>query len=277
MPYVNASGTKLWYEVAGSGTPLVLIGGFALLNNQFDFCREFLHEAKIRTIDWNQRGLGDSSRSITEPLSLERWVEDLRAVLDAAGIERVSIWGTSTGSSIGMRFAAKYPERMNTLITYPSFHADQYWRNVYSAAYTVASVFGIRQLSRVFAGVVLTEDSFYSEQHFTYERWAGGIYEKNVSVPSMRHVMDALSAIDLTGDIPEIRCPTTLLMGRDSALNRKEGMESASFDKLVREFLRLKPDATVEAIEGAGSTYCMITHPRETADRVIKVLSTLPR
>mgnify|MGYP001277534908 CR=1 FL=1 len=41
-------------------------------------------------------------------------------------------------------------------------------------------------------------------------------------------------------------------------------MQSASFDTLVNDFLKLKPDAEVQAVKGAGSTYCMITNPEET-------------
>ena len=275
MPTVNDRNTQIWYETTGAGRPLALIGGFALLHNQFDFCREQLVSAGLKVIDWNYRGSGNSSRSMTEPLSVERWVDDLKLVLDDAGIEKTSIWATSTSSPIGIRFATKYPERISALITYPWFRADEYWRNVFSAAYTVAKVFGLKQLSRVFAGVVLTPETLYGEEHFIYERWAGPVYEANVNLTTMHYLMDALSMVDLSSDVPQIRCPTLLLMGRDSALNEKEGMESASFARLVKAFRDLKPDAKLEAVEGAGSTYCMITKPKETAQRAIDFLAAL--
>lgn len=273
MPHVIERNNHLWYQVSGTGKPIALIGGFALLHNQFDFCRDELVAAGLKVIDWDYRGLGNSTRSMTEPVNLERWVDDLLLILDKEKIEKVSIWGTSTGSPIGMRFASKYPERIESLITYPWFKSDAYWRGVFDTAYAVSSVFGLRQLSRVFAGVVLTNETLYGEQHFKYEKWAGPVYEKNVSVGTLRYIMDALCMVDLSSDIENIRCPTTLLLGRDSALNDKEGMESASFTRLVSEFQALKPDARLETIEGAGSTYCMITNPHETAQRVIKVMA----
>jgi hypothetical protein len=45
-----------------------------------------------------------------------------------------------------------------------------------------------------------------------------------------------------------------------------ETKKSASFDKLTEDFLILKPDSHIGVIEGAGSTYCMITKPKETVD-----------
>lgn len=266
------NGSKLWYEVKGDGEPLVLIGGFALLHNQFDFCNEILRDAGIQTIHWNYRGSGKSDWSLTEPLTLESWVEDLKAVLDAAGIEKTSIWCTSTSTPIGIRFASKYPERMKTLITYPYYKVDTYWRNVFHAAYWVAHVFGITQLSRVFAGVVLTNKTLYSEKHFTYEKWAAPNYETNVNMTTMKELMEALSSIDTTDDVKRIQCPTLLLMGNESALNDDDSMESASFDRLINDFLALKPEAEVQAVKGAGSTYCMITNPEETCGLLIDYL-----
>jgi pimeloyl-ACP methyl ester carboxylesterase len=266
------NGSRLWYEITGEGEPLVLIGGFALLHNQFDFCNEILHDSGVQTIHWNYRGSGKSDWSLTEPLTLEGWVEDLKAVLDAAGIEKASIWCTSTSTPIGIRFASKYPERMNKLITYPYYKVDDYWRNVFHAAYWVAHVFGITQLSRVFAGVVLTAKTLYSEKHFTYEKWAAPNYEANVNMTTMKELMETLSCIDLTSDVPRIQCPTLLLMGNESALNDDDSMESASFDKLINDFLALKPDAKVQAVKGAGSTYCMITNPEETCGLVVDYL-----
>jgi hypothetical protein len=84
--------------------------------------------------------------------------------------------------------------------------------------------------------------------------------------------MNTLSSIDLTSDIPRIKCPTLLLMGNESALNDDSSMVSASFKKLIDDFLALKPDAEVQAVTGAGSTYCMITNPEETCSLVIDYL-----
>ena len=275
MAKINDNGIDIWYDIQGEGDPLTLIGGFALLHNQYDFANEYLLDAGHQLIHWNYRGSGNADWTMTEPFTLERWVDDLKLVLDDAGIEKTSIWCTSTGSIIGQRFAAKYPERMNGLIAYPWHKTDDYWRNVFTAAYWVAKVFGITQLSRVFAGVVLTPETLYTQDHFTYERWASPHYERNVNITTMRQVMDVLSEVDLTSDIPKISCPTLLLMGQDSALNEDESMESASFDKLVTEFLALKPDAETAAVKGAGSTYCMITKPKETTQFVIDFLKRL--
>src|SRR5262245_39120059 len=118
MPKVLSNGNNLWYEVTGKGNPITMIGGFGLLHNQWDFVNPYL-EKHHRVVNWNYRGSGRSDWTMTEPFTVEQWVEDMRTVLDDAGIDKTNIWGTSTGSVIGIRFAAKYPERTKALITYP--------------------------------------------------------------------------------------------------------------------------------------------------------------
>lgn len=277
MPYTRSDGARLWYEVTGQGSPLVLIGGFALVDRQFEFCDPYLRRHH-RIVHWHYRGVGKSDWTMTAPYTLERWVDDLRAVLDAAGIEKAAIWCTSTGASIGTRFASKYPERTSALITYPWVRSDAGWRDIFKASYEVARVFGIKQLSRLYAGVVLPPSLLYSRAGTEYEKWAKLRYEENVNITTIKEVLDAYSAVDLTADVRSLKCPTMLLMGNESALNNKrDRLESAAYDTLMREFRTLKRDVEVATIRGAGSTYCMITKPKECSAAVIRYLAKVER
>ncbi|MBM3513644.1 MAG: alpha/beta hydrolase [Alphaproteobacteria bacterium] len=265
MPYTTNDGHRLWYEVRGSGEPLTLIGGFALLHDQFELCLPHLHRLGYATIDWNYRGSGRSDWTLVRPYCLEDWVEDMRASLDAAGIAKTNIWATSTSSVIGTRFAAKYPERVKTLVTYPWYKADRYWQDLFDAVEGICRMFGPRALSRIFAGSVLPKALQYTPAQIEYEQWSGAKYEANLNLTTLKSTLAALLAIDLTGDVRNLKCPTVLLLGNDSALNAMESKKAASFDVLTSDFLRLKPDAKVAVVPGAGSTYCMITKPEETA------------
>ena len=131
MAKARRDGSNLWYQVKGKGDHVItLIGGFALVDKQFEFCDQFL-EPHHKLLHWHYRGVGKSDWSMTEPYSVEGWVDDLAAILDHAGIEKTSIWCTSTGTSIGVRFASKYPERMNALVAYPWIRSDQTWKDIF--------------------------------------------------------------------------------------------------------------------------------------------------
>jgi pimeloyl-ACP methyl ester carboxylesterase len=278
MSSVRVDGANLWYEISGKegDVPLVMIGGFALVNNQFDFCNRYL-QPHHRLLHWHYRGVGKSDWTLSGPCSVERWVDDLKAILDHEGIDRINLWCTSTGSSIGLRFAAKYPNVMNGLIAYPFVRADDTWRAIYRVSAGVAQVFGIETLSRLYAGVVLPPLFLYTKEGSEYERWAKKRYRENVNVATLDAVLDAYSHVDLTSDIRNITCPTLLLLGDESALNSDDRLNSASFAHLVRQFTSLKPDAVLAKIKGAGSTYCMITKPQACCAAVTRFLTSIDR
>jgi pimeloyl-ACP methyl ester carboxylesterase len=275
MATVRRNGSNLWYEILGEkGAPITLIGGFALVDDQFEFCNQYLLPHH-RLVHWHYRGVGKSDWSMTEPYSVESWVDDLAAVLDHAGIEKTSIWCTSTGTAIGVRFASKYADRTNALVTYPWIRSDQTWKDIFTASYWVASVFGVDQLSRMYAGVVLPPDLLYSADGVEYEQWAKKKYVENVNPITIKNVLEAYSNLDLTSDIRNLKCPTMLLMGNDSALNADSNLTSASYEGLLSDFLALKKDVEIATIEGAGSTYCMITKPRDCCTAVVDYLAKL--
>ncbi len=275
MAYTFHEGTRLWYEVIGKGRPLTLIGGFGIAQNQFDFALPFL-KPHFQLMNWNYRGCGLSDWTMSKAYSLEDWVDDMKACLDAAGIEKTAIWATSTGSAIGIRFAAKYPERTSALITYPWFRCDEGWKNIFTATYHVARTFGLFTLARVFAGVILPRDILHAKPGIDFEDFETVCFERNINMATFEQQMNALINVDLTGDVKRLECPTCLLMGSDSPLNDQDELAAASHDALTTAFLALKPDAVVRDVPNTGSTYCMITDPEKTSAQVIEYLKSVP-
>jgi pimeloyl-ACP methyl ester carboxylesterase len=71
-------------------------------------------------VRYDERGCGLSDRHAGE-LSLERWVEDLETVVDAAGVGRFSLLGLSGGSLAAVTYAARHPERVERLVIYGGY------------------------------------------------------------------------------------------------------------------------------------------------------------
>ena len=73
--------------------------------------------AFARLITFDRRGTGLSDPMV-EPLSLEEQVDDVTAVMDAAGSERAAVFAASEGSAMACLFAAAHPERVQALALY---------------------------------------------------------------------------------------------------------------------------------------------------------------
>jgi pimeloyl-ACP methyl ester carboxylesterase len=269
MASASENGIHLWYETKGEGPPLMLVGGFALIDAQWEFVVEDLAR-RYTVINWAFRGSGKSDWTMAMPPSVDQYAEDMRIVMDAAGIEKTAIWATSTGAPVALRFAAKYPERVTALCTYPWYKTDDTWRGIMDAAYYVGKHFGVDHMSRLFAGAVFPADLLYEPGGIEYEVWAKKQYLANVNPNTLKWVIEAYKEVDLTGDVKRLTCPTMLLMGNDSAQNSREEMKQVSYDYLVSSWLALQPSAEIATIENAGSTYCMITSADKCSAAALK-------
>ena len=101
-------------EIAGEGPPVVLLHGLsATRRNVVQGSRALLRRG-YRLIAYDARGHGASSaapRYVYPDL-----IEDLEAVLDELGLERVALVGSSMGAATGMAFAMRHPERTAAVV-----------------------------------------------------------------------------------------------------------------------------------------------------------------
>lgn len=124
--YTKSGRLNIAYQVFGSGPiDLVYIPGWVSNIDLMWACPElvdFLQElGKVaRVILFDKRGTGLSDR-VVELSTLEERMDDIRAVMDAAGSEKAVLFGHSEGGSVSALFAATYPNRVLSLITFGIF------------------------------------------------------------------------------------------------------------------------------------------------------------
>ncbi len=116
MPLAPVNGTSLYYEVEGSGSPLVLVHGFACGLRIWDpQVRAFAARRRVVTYDVRGHGLSDAppdAAAYSQPIS----VEDLHGLLAHLRIKRAAIGGLSMGGNIALNFALAYPRMVSALI-----------------------------------------------------------------------------------------------------------------------------------------------------------------
>lgn len=118
-------GTRLAYAVSGEGPPVLLLPSWLThLDYQWRSVawRPWLDllSDRFRLLRYDPRGCGLSDRDIGD-LSFEAWVRDVDAVLDAAGLDRVSLIGICQGGPVALSFAAARPERVDRLLLYGTY------------------------------------------------------------------------------------------------------------------------------------------------------------
>jgi class 3 adenylate cyclase len=129
--YARSGDVNIAYQVTGDGPfDLVVVPGFFshleidLEHPSYALFYERL-ESFSRLIRFDKRGTGLSDRSVGLP-DLETRMDDVRAVMDAAGSEHAALFGYSEGGPMCVLFAATYPERTRALVLYGTYAKRSY-------------------------------------------------------------------------------------------------------------------------------------------------------
>jgi pimeloyl-ACP methyl ester carboxylesterase/class 3 adenylate cyclase len=124
--YADSAGVSIAYQVHGEGpVELVFVPGFVshveLIWTEPTVAAFFRRLASFaRLVVFDKRGQGLSDRLGRAP-TLEDSMDDLRAVMDAAGCERPAIMGISEGGPMSALFAATHPDRVAALVLYGTY------------------------------------------------------------------------------------------------------------------------------------------------------------
>jgi pimeloyl-ACP methyl ester carboxylesterase len=225
--YAHSGETGIAYQIVGDGpTDIVLAFPFMSHIDLFWENPRLVHFARrlasfARVILFDRRGVGLSD-NVEEAATLEERMDDIRAVMDAAGSERAFLFGMSEGGTVSMLFAATYPERTAGLVLWGamarSTAADDYpWAPpkeamVEATDQLIAPLWGTGATIEIFSPSV-ADDPRAREFNARLERAAA----------SPRRVMQLVAMFldtDVRDAVPSIRVPTLIMhRRRDRAVN----------------------------------------------------------
>lgn len=111
MPHAQANGVSLYYELTGpeDGPVIMQLGGGLFGRHNFGLVNDGFRE-RFRLLSFDARGYGASGHP-REQYTIEGWADDAAALLDAVGLDRVLVHGTSMGGMVAIAFAAVHSDR----------------------------------------------------------------------------------------------------------------------------------------------------------------------
>ena len=128
MPTINRDGVKIYYEVHGSGPPLLLTHGYSSTSGMWRGQIAALSKHH-KLVLWDMRGHGESGYpEDTAAYSEALTVADMAALLDAVGAEKAIVGGLSLGGYMSLAFYRAHPNRVRALLiidTGPGFKKDE--------------------------------------------------------------------------------------------------------------------------------------------------------
>ncbi|SEF12535.1 Adenylate cyclase, class 3 [Rhizobiales bacterium GAS191] len=238
--YAKSGDTYIAYQVMGEGPfDLVFVPGFiSHVEIQMElpaFASFFARLASFcRVIRFDKRGTGLSDRLSAIP-TLEERMDDVRAVMDAAGSARAALLGFSEGGPMCIVFAATYPERTTALILYGSF-ARGAWAPDYPWRFTDEQFEAVSKAREGRWGQGDLVDVFMpSLAHDQELRKFVGRLERASASPKAVQVISLMSRdIDVRHVLPTISVPTLVLHRTGEAIKVENGRYLAQHIKSAR-------------------------------------------
>ena len=229
--YASSDGVHLAYQVFGEGDlDLILVNGFTThveLVWEHEPARRFLEglASFARVINFDRRGSGLSDPVADAP-TLEQRMDDVRAVMDAAGSERAALFGISEGASMSLLFAATYPQRAQALVLSGGM-ARSTWAEDYPWATPVEALLeaGAELIAPHWGEGAMIDVGAPSQSDNPDSRAFFGRLERASASPGMiGALVQMFFDIDVRDIVPSVHVPTLVLhRQRDRLVNVRNG------------------------------------------------------
>ena len=212
--FAEVNGTRLFYDVKGTGQPLVLISGGSLDTRLWD--QQFESFAQDRqVIRYDPRGIGQSDLP-TGPFSHER---DLYALLQFLGIQETDLLGFSFGGGVAIDFVLTYPEVVRKLILIAPGLSS--WKDEITPALGELSKVAEAEGAAKAIELILADPSMPTEEHEAARKKMSQILSENSRLFDSNFAYVRFmepSAPPALDRLVEIGAPTLLVVGeRDHA------------------------------------------------------------
>jgi 3-oxoadipate enol-lactonase len=225
VPFVRTDDrARIYYEEHGrGGTALVLAYGIGGNTDMWDVNRDAL-AAQHRLVLWEPRGHARSD-SPEDPArySFQRWVLDLKTVLDVLRIRKAHVGGLSLGAGIATRFALRFPARVRSLVVTNSSSAAGLPLSVENLVMRARSIeITLTKGMDAMAEFAMAANPNLSERLAIEPAAKEEFYEeyRRLSPIGYANSLRALLAMDhITDQLPRLRVPVLLIGGdRDPSL-----------------------------------------------------------
>jgi pimeloyl-ACP methyl ester carboxylesterase/DNA-binding CsgD family transcriptional regulator len=212
----TADGVRIAYAIAGQGPPLVKAPNW-LTHLEFELqspvWRHWWEELAqdFTVIRFDQRGTGLSDWDVPET-SLEAWVSDLEAVVDATGLDQFALLGISQGAMAAVDYAARHTDKVTHLVTFGGFARGRLKRGmapelVRAVSTLIAEGWGMDNP----AYRQLFTSQFMPEGTPEQVSWFNELQRMSTSPENAARIYDASSQADVVDRLPQIGAPTLVL------------------------------------------------------------------
>lgn len=262
MPYFESKNARIYYEVHGSGQPVLMIAGMASDSKSWQFVLDKMSR-HFQLIIFDNRGCG---RTETGPgrYDLKDMAGDACDLLDFLGYKKVHVIGHSMGGMIAQELAMMQAERIDKLVLASSSpklsqKADDILQDLYKKW---KGGFDMSEWFRIMFRWLFTEKALKNKKFMDAAIIFSLAYPYPQTLEGFKGQVDAITSFDATGRTHSILHETLILSGKQDILIPPE--ES-------RQLLRIGGKTTFHLIDDAAHSI-HAEHPGEFVEAILQFL-----
>jgi 3-oxoadipate enol-lactonase len=215
MPYINVNDVKIYYETHGKGDTIVFLNG--ILANTSSWMKQVaFFSRRFRVILLDFRGQGNSDKPATK-YPMEMHAEDVKALLDHLGISSVHMVGISFGGEVALVFAAKYPERLRSLVVACAVsHVTPSVKTLADRWLVAARLRSGKDLFEIVCPDLFSDEFIKSNWDFVNS--TAPLYDVGIDIDAFIELLKGFMQLNIAPRLSRIRTPTLVIAAEQDKL-----------------------------------------------------------
>ena len=249
MPHIQLNNTKLFYIQEGEGEEVIvfshgLLWSHKMFQSQIDFLKK-----DYTVFAYDHRGQGQSEDT-KGPIDMDLLTLDVVELIDKMVGKPVHFVGLSMGGFVGMRVAARFPEKVKSLILLETSASPEPVENLpkYKLLTGIVKFFGIIPTVAGTVMKIMFAQSWLEnpKNADSYKKWIKELQSNKKSIT--KSVEAVIHRKGVEEEIRHIKCPTMVVVGDEDVATKPE---KAKFIQMAI------PDAVLHMVPGAGHSSCI--------------------
>ena len=211
MPYVQCKGKKIYYEVHGEGTPLVMLNGIMMSTLSWAmFLPELTKENQVILLDFFDQGQSDK---MTSNYKQDIQVEVVKAVIDELNLKAIHLFGISYGGEIALQFTLRYGNLVDKLLLFNTVAWTSPWLADIGAGWKKAAELADAEMFYHVSIPVIYSPSFYT-QHVAWMNERKALLMQVFNPPflkAMSRLIESAEGFDVRSQLATIEASTLVV------------------------------------------------------------------
>jgi 3-oxoadipate enol-lactonase len=249
MPHIQLNNIKLFYIKEGEGKEVIIFSHGLLWNHKMFLEQVEFLKKKHTIIAYDHRGQGQSEVN-NSPIDMDILTEDVLELIDKLVGQSVHFVGLSMGGFVGMRLAARYPEKVKSLILLETSANSEPVENLpkYKFLNGIVKLFGgVPMVASKVMPIMFAQSWLENPKNKdAYKKWMKELQSNKKSIT--KSVEAVIYRKGVEDEIRNIKCPTMVVVGDEDVATKPE---KAKFIQMAI------PNATLHMVPGSGHSSCI--------------------